>query len=307
MTFLRSIRSDLLNPRVLPLLAGLILALLGSLAYVVVGGGSSTPTPVPVAVVAGPSSTQAGIAVSQAPANPHEAVSETTSGVKYQHQGTSHNPFKPLAVAKSSKTTSATSTPTVSSKSTPTVSSQPGTGSSKNGGTSPSGSKPKPQTVYTVNVLFGQVPEAATAATSPELKSYPGLKRLEPLPSAKDSLLVYTGVNSGGKAAIFTLVHEAILSGSAACLPSASQCEMLDMAPGQTEQLNFLSASGQTIFYQLKVLSITKSTTNATAARRINARVSRAGETLLREDGPPILTRLRYAQDKGVLVYTRRH
>jgi hypothetical protein len=309
-TFLRSIRSDLLNPRILPLLAVLILALAGAVAYVVAGGGGSTPTPTPVAVVPSPSSTQTGVAVSQAPANPHEAVSETTSGVKYQHRGASHNPFKPLVTAKSAKTTSATSTPTVSSKSTPTVSpSQPTTGSSKNGGTSPGSSKPKPkpQTVYAVNILFGQIPESATTTTTPELTSFTGLKRLEPLPSASNSLLVYTGVSAGGKGAIFTLVHEAILSGSAACLPSASQCEMLDMAPGTTEQLNFLNSSGQTVFYQLKVLSITASTENAAAAARFNARVSRSGQSLLSHYAPPVLAQVRFSQDKGVLVYTPHH
>jgi hypothetical protein len=314
MTFLRSIRSDLLNPRILPLLAVLLLGLVGAVAYIVVGGASSTPPPTPVAAITSPSSSQTGVAVSQAPANPNEAVSETTSGVKYQHQGASHNPFKPLVVAKTASSTSAATTPKVSSSPAPKVSSPPSTGSSQSGGTSSGGTKPKskpkpkqPQTVYTVNVLFGEVPESATAATSPELKSYAGLKRLEPLPSASNSLIVNTGVSSGGKAAIFTLVHEAILSGAAACLPSASQCEMLDMAPGTTEQLNFLAASGQTVFYQLKVLSITQSVENAAAAARFNARVSRAGQSLLHRDGPPILEQLRFAQDKGVLVYTPHH
>ena len=150
------------------------------------------------------------------------------------------------------------------------------------------------------------MPETGTAATTPELKSYTGLKRLEPLPSASNSLIVYTGVSSGGKAAIFTLVHEAILSGERACLPSASQCEMLDMAPGTTEQLNFLAASGQTVFYQLKVLSITQSVENAAAAARFDARVSRAGQSLLHRDAPPVFEQLRFSRRTRVCSSTPR-
>lgn len=310
MSFLRSIRSDLLSKRLLPVFILLCVALVGAVAYLKLGGNSnasSTPTP-PIV-----STTSVGTlgSVSQAPENPNEAVAETTNGGRYQHQGKSRNPFK--AVTSSTTTTATTTTSTTPTSSTPTTttsttpaptSTTPSKSSEEKTTTAPA-KKQKPAPVYTVNVMFGQVPDPSSGSPTPELKSYEGLKRLEPLPSSSDPLLVYTGVSPSGKGAIFTLVHEAILTGFAACLPSPSQCQMIDMAAGETEQLNFLSSSGQTVFYQLKVLSITKSEKSASTASVKNGLVSSAGRSLLKRIGPPALHLMRFSQSKGVLVYTR--
>jgi hypothetical protein len=153
--------------------------------------------------------------------------------------------------------------------------------------------------------MFGQVPEPSSTALSPELKSYSSLKRLEPLPSSSDPLIVYTGVSTSGKGAIFTLVHEAILSGYAVCLPSTSQCQMIDMAAGETEQLNFLTSSGKTVFYQLKVLSIKKDEKDASTASYMNGLVSAAGRSALKRNGPPALRLMRFSKSRDVLVYSR--
>ena len=66
---------------------------------------------------------------------------------------------------------------------------------------------------------------------------------------------------------MFELSREAILKGQATCIPSASQCEAIDLAVGQSEELAYLESDGQSVPYELKVVSITKESPTASAAR----------------------------------------
>ena len=81
---------------------------------------------------------------------------------------------------------------------------------------------------------------AGSPSPSPTLTPYEHLKRQQPLPSSTQPLVVFRGVTAGGKSASFTLVGEAILRGSAACLPNASQCQAIDLKPGQVEELEYV-------------------------------------------------------------------
>jgi hypothetical protein len=153
-----------------------------------------------------------------------------------------------------------------------------------------------------VAVLFGVAP-AGTPPQSSQLTSYENLKRLTPLPSAKQPLVVFRGVTSGGKSATFTLVGEAILRGNAACLPSASQCQAIELKPGQAEQLEYLSPTSQTITYQLQVVSISSSKASTASAQHAFRRESKVGRELLRRAGLMTLPGLRYSRKKGVLVF----
>jgi hypothetical protein len=301
--FLNSLKADLLDRRLLPILALVGVALAAALAYAVLGGGGSTgetgaTSTAPVATGV------SGIAVSQSPANPEQPVAETTSGSSQQRGGPTRNPFTPLPGAKTT-TTSASSTKTSSSS----TSSSSGSSTKSAGGTTPATPKPstpaKPQTVYHVAVLFGVAP-AGTPPQSLQLTPYENLKRLAPLPSSKAPLVVFRGVTAGGKSAIFTLVGEVILRGSAACLPSASQCQAIDLKPGQTEELEYLPASGPAITYQLKVVSITSSKATTAKAASVFHAESKAGRELLRHAGLQTLPGLRYSTDSGVLVFVAR-
>jgi len=302
--FVHSLKADLLDRRLLPILALVGVALVAAVAYAVLGGGGSTAT-TPAATSTTPVAKGAsGIAVSQAPTNPDQAVAEITSGASHQRGGASRNPFTPLPGTKA--TTSSTS---ASAKSTaPTTS---GSGSSSqgqgSGGTTPapakpSPAKPKPTIVYHVAVLFGVAP-TGTPPQSSQLTPYENLKLLTPLPSSTQSLLVFRGVVAGGKSATFTLVGEAILHGDGDCLPSASQCQAIDLKPGQAEQLEYLPASGPATVYELRVVSISSS--NASAAKAASAfhTESKAGRELLRRAGLTALPWLHYSADKGVLVF----
>jgi hypothetical protein len=310
--FFSALREDLLGRRLLPYLVVLGVLLVAAVAYAVLGGGSSSsPTPVTASVPGGASASVGAVAVTQAPANPNQPISETTEGTSKQHHGVAHDPFKPLPGA--TTTSSGAKSTAASPASTSTKSSSgSGTSTSSAGGATPTTptptpkpttpAKPKqPERVYRVLVLFGLAPVAPALTSS--LTPYANIKRLTPLPSSQTPLVVFMGVTAGGKNATFTLVGEAILHGSGACLPSTSQCQAIDLQPGQVEQLEYLPPNGQTIVYELKVVSIASSKASAAAAQRSYRVQSRAGRELLRRTGAPILSELRYAPNKGVLVF----
>jgi hypothetical protein len=311
--FLGSMKADLLDRRMRPLLALVSVALLAAVGYAALGGGSSSSTTPPAATSAPPGSLgTSGIAVSQAPSGSNQAVAETTSGSAQQRGGASRDPFTPLP---SPPVTSAATTPaatgTAGSKasgsgSSSTSSSESSSKTSTETTPAPKPSTPaKPETVYHVAALFGIVP-AGTPPASAQLTPYLNLKRQAPLPSAKLPLIVFRGVTAGGKSATFTLVGEAILRGVAKCLPSASQCQAIELKTGQTEEFEYLPPTGAAVTYELRLVSIESSKATASAARRAFRGESKAGRELLRRVGLVAVPGLRYSQAKGVLVSARR-
>lgn len=307
---LNSIKADLLSRRMLPILALVAAALVAAIAYAALSGGSAPSSN--LATVTTPSQSSAGAPVSatKAPVDVNAAVSETTSGARYQSQGGAHDPFIPLANPAAAKAKKQAASTTPASGGTTTTSSSTSTGST--GGATPVKStpapakpKPKPVPVYNVAVMFGTAPTVPGEA--PQLTPYENLKRLTPFPSAGTPLIVFSGVSASGKAAIFTVTGETILKGQADCLPSASQCEAIDLAVGNTEELSYLAPTGQTIVYELKVESISKHDASVARAARLNAHVSKAGRTVLRHLEIPVLGKLRFSLQKGVLLYARPH
>jgi hypothetical protein len=312
--FFNALKEDLLTRRMLPFLVVLGVALVGAVAYAVLGGGSSTSVST-VAVVSsghGGSPVVAGVAVSEAPVNPDRPVSETTNGTSKQHEGYARNPFTPLPntattspAAKSAAAVSPTSAASTTSSSGSATSTSSAGGATPTPAPAPKPTAPakptKPQPIYHVLALFGLAP--IPPALSSSLTPYLNIQRLTPLPSPQSPLVVFMGVTAGGKSATFTLVGEAILHGNGACLPSAAQCQAIDLQPGQVEQLEYLPPNGQTITYELKVVSITSSKASAAAAQRSYRMQSRAGRELLHRTGDPILSELHYSPNKGVLVF----
>jgi hypothetical protein len=306
--FLNSVKADLLDRRLLPVVALVVLALVAAIGYAVLGGGSSNSTPT-AAVTSGPASSTAGISVSQV--TPEQAVAETTGGISQQNRGTAHNPFKPLPEAKAKTatvTTGSTSSPSSSTSSSTSTTGSSSQGSGGAGVTTPSTpSKPaKPKTIYHVAVLFGLVAQGTTlgAITGTELTPYENLALLTPLPSVKQPLIAYRGVTVGGKSATFTVVGETILHGDAACLPSESQCEAIDLQTGKSEQLEVITDAGQPLTYELRVVSIASSQASSAAVKTLLRGESNAGRSLLGHDGLVAIPDLRYSSSQaGVLVF----
>jgi hypothetical protein len=311
--FLNSVKADLLDRRIAPLVAVGVVALLGAIGYVVFGGGSSSPTPATGSTPA-LSAAAGGIAVSQ-PAT-SKAVAETTIGVAAQRQGAARNPFAPLPsvarlqAAEMAKTASATSPASQSSSSTSSAGSGTGSGSESaiQPKSEPAPSTPakppapaKPQPVYDVAVLFGVIPPE-TPAEGVQLTPYENIKLFTALPSAQLPLIAYRGVTAKGKSATFTLVGEVILHGGAVCLPSASQCQAIGLKAGQTEQLEYLTPGGQAVTYELRIVSISSKAASAASVKGLLGASSKAGRELLRREGLMTLPGLRYSPQAGVLV-----
>jgi hypothetical protein len=99
------------------------------------------------------------------------------------------------------------------------------------------------------------------------LTPYENLKLLQPLPSKQDVRVSFERVTANGSGAVFKLVAPPILHGSGICLPSNSECQTIDLEAKHVEELEYIEASGLPVVYELKVVSITKKSDGASAAR----------------------------------------
>ena len=292
--FFSSLKADLLDRRLLPLVVVVVIGFALAIGYVVLGGGSNTSTPAGASAGA-PATT--GLSVSRV--TPNKAVAETTGGVSQQRGGKARNPFTPLPEAQEKTSTAKSSAPSSTSSS----------GSSSSTASEPSSSTPAPsappappatKTAYHAAILFGLLPPAETPEVE-QLTPYENLQLLTPLPSSTQALIVFRGVTAGGKSATFTLVSEAILHGPAKCLPSDSQCEAIELTPGQIETLEYAS-SGQSLVYELELVSITVSKEASAKVESELRGASKAGRELLKHDGLTEIPGLRYSAKQGVLV-----
>jgi hypothetical protein len=305
--FFNALKADLLDRRLLPLVALAAVACVGAIAYAVLSGGSNAARPAAVPGVVAP--VAAGISATQT--TPEKALAEVTSGTG-QRRGTAHNPFRLLpeaaaaaaAAAKKASTAPSTSVAGTSSGSSGSEPAKSGSGPTPEKSTPKASTKPsKPKPVYHVAILFGVLP-AGTTPEGASLTPYESLKLLSPLPSAQQALLIFRGVTAGGKSATFTLVSEAILHGNATCLPSPTQCEAIDLAPGQTEQLEYISSTGQVSLYELRIVSIVSAKATTAAVKNILRGESKAGRELLRRSGQTAIPYLKNSSQAGVLVFT---
>jgi hypothetical protein len=317
--FVKSLKSDLLDRRLLPFVALVAVALIAAIAYAAFAGSGSTATPTASVT---PSTPAAGIAVSAVKSESESGAGEITSGAA-KSAGAPRNPFTPLSEPNAKSASSSTSSPSTAASSSSTTGSG-STGSASGGASSgaseaesgskskaptngattpaPNKSAPKSKTVYAVDVLFGAA-APGTLAPNPGLTPYEGLKLQQPLPSAKQPLIVYRGVMEAGKSAAFTLVGEVIPHGKALCLPSATQCQTIVVKPGETEELEYVPLGAAAVNYELYVVAIDATKQSDTAlAKGASAQSSSAGAALLRSDGVEQIPGLRFSAAADALV-----
>jgi hypothetical protein len=309
--FLGSLKADLTDRRLLPLVALVGAMLIAAIAYAALGGGGSSaapsPTPGPVPGPVG------GLAVSQAQAGSNQAVAETTGGATDQRRGLARDPFAKLPgeLATTAKTTTVrTATATASTAGSGSGTAAPSTASSGGSSkptethTAPAPPKPapaKPKQLFTVALELGPL------TPTPQLQPYVGLTKATPLPSAKHKIVEYIGVtvSSHGKSATFALGGEVILHGSATCLPSPTQCNLIDLKEGHSEQLEVVGPTGALEAWELKVVSIASAKASSAAV----ARVLQAQAGVARTLGPGTLSAagIRFSRQAGLLVFGTRH
>jgi hypothetical protein len=307
------LKEDLLSRRLLPVLLVVGVALVAAVAYAVLGGRSSKSSTLVVSASSG-STAVAGVAVSQAPANPNQPISETTNGTSKQHSGTARNPFTPLPG--SEKTSSSSVKSTAASGSSTTSSSGSSTSPSGSGGTTPTTPKETtpapPKKVYVhfhVTAQLGVVPAVVEGAPPQPavLKTYKDMALDEQLPGKANPQLIYLGVVlRTGKDVLFGLTGEAILHGSATCQPSPTQCQAIELQVGQSETLEVVEADGTPVTYELKLVSIDKSVSSASTARVHAAFRTQAKAARELSRHVPKLSELRYSPWGGGLVIAGR-
>ncbi len=116
------------------------------------------------------------------------------------------------------------------------------------------------------------------------------------LPSLQQPLLVELGVLQGGKRVLFAVEPGAAVGGPGTCTPGPIDCEILSLAPGQTEGVSKQTPSGSTPVALFSVNSITAvEHPSVAAANQARRTASEAGRQLLGE----------YAAERGLPLPVR--
>lgn len=294
---LSSLKADLTSRRMLPLLVLAGLALVGALVFVALGSKSSAPATSTAPAVTGHVAALPGPTVSNAPANPNAAASETTVGTGYQHGGKMRNPFAPVNGAGSQTPASSSTTgggesgasPGNSGSSSPSSgggtpssgsSSPAGSGSGGSGGPQPSdeGDSGAPASIalYHVDVSLQRLSEEGKPVGKPQ--SFHDVIELQPLPSKHRALVEPEGVTGNGTGLALLLVGEEIIHGKASCIPSPANCQAIDLKLKVPEELQDLEKDGTIVAYRLTVTKIEKVSGAASPA---SVHPSKAGSALL--------------------------
>jgi hypothetical protein len=122
-------------------------------------------------------------------------------------------------------------------------------------------------------VLFGVIP-TGTAPVNAQLTPHENLKSGQRLPTPAKALLTFAGVARGGKRAAFKLDAEALLRGSAVCVPSPTHCKQIELGAGQSEELETMPAGAPPVVYELQVASITSGKATAAAVHQMRVYIS---------------------------------
>jgi hypothetical protein len=310
MKFLRSIAADLVDKRLLPVVVVLVaLAIMIPLgASVFSGGGSSKPAPV------SPGKTIALPAGTPSPAKALEDVAGPNTPTPTHYTKPELNPFRNTALvtttpAKTATTTAAASTKkaatTTTTKAAVKTTPKPAKTVTKTApkpvtSTPSSAGAPVAQLAKLRSVDSYAVDVRVQDATG--LRNLADLERLSPVPSATNALAEYIGVAKSGRAADFVLNKGTVVTGPGTCLPSASDCQVIELKPGQIEALLASSTAGP-IFQG--VLSVTNwgvvTHSSAAAADTARRQEDQTGRQLMLATPQPALEKLVYSVAQGVV------
>jgi hypothetical protein len=132
--------------------------------------------------------------------------------------------------------------------------------------------------------------------------------RLAPLPAAQSPEVIFLGVLKGGKKAAFLFTNSLKVSSQAAsqltCLPSAADCQIVELAPGQGMELAPTANTALIATFTFELVSIAATAySSADAATQAREAVSTAGQTLLPLSTSTALATLRFDGKIGALVH----
>lgn len=188
------------------------------------------------------------------PATFVSASEPAETGARRRVLGVPKDPFEPRAlpkVKKAKKKAAADPKPSAQSDAAPA----PPSGSGSSGGGTPAAPSVPPVSaaptpaptypLYSIKVRFGKTDGEKATKT---------LERLRVLPSEQSPLLVYRGVEDGGKVAVFELTGSVVAEGDGKC---EDDCTVLKLRAGETEFLTISDTGTETdAQYQLELLKI---------------------------------------------------
>lgn len=163
-------------------------------------------------------------------------------------------------------------------------------GSSPVGGASPGGDLPGP-VVPVPTPAPGADDDTTYALHSLEISWDEGptreLARLAPLPDAETPAVIYLGLLSDAKTAVFLLDDGVTSEGDGSCHPSPRDCQRVHLKKGETQFFDVNTGSedgaGVGTQHQLDLVDInTERTASASKARKVYVTASKAGRRALR-------------------------
>jgi hypothetical protein len=315
MTLLTNMLKELRERKLWPIALGLVVALVAVPLLL----SKNAPTNPVTALPTG------GLPYSSGATLPAISV-ETTPGAS-KLAGRGRDPFTPQHIA--TTTTVAATTPTSSTPSSgsgttsgsgtgSTGSTPTGSGSTTPATTSPSTPStpapaptpaPKPPTNPGPSTLTPtQSYQVSLALTSSNgaLNTIDPLERLSVLPSAQQPLVVELGVVNGGRHVLFAVEPGSVVSGPGTCTPGPIDCEILSLAPGQTEGLSKQTPTGSSPVALFAVNSITVAQhASVAAADKARHRASEAGRKLVGESPLSAISLFQYDPSVGAVVDLR--
>jgi hypothetical protein len=259
------------------------------------------------------------------------AISVQTKPSDSKLAGRGRNPFTPQQVATTATTatTAATAstpvtTPSTSGAGAATVSTGSPTPSGSGGSstatpvtTSPATTTAPTTTPVTPTKPVAPAPHGLTAKQSYQvslaittsdggLRTIDPLERLSVLPSPQQPLLVELGVLHDTNRVLFAVEPGAAVGGPGTCTPGPIDCEILSLAPGQTEGVSKQTPTGSTPVALFSVNSISAVDHPTAAAADVARRTgSAAGRELLANTPLSAVSLFQYDPSVGAVVDLR--
>src|SRR5262249_30431550 len=249
--FFEDVVYDLRNRGLLPVVILLVIALAAVPILISRGGGSKSSTS---------SAPPASASVQPAPETEQAVLSYAPPGIrKYGERlhGDAKDPFRdqasPADVAATAQASALSSTVTV-----PTSSESSSISSSSTGSTPPSGSSSGGGGTTHTLYLYRSVADISVGDVTQPLERHKHIEPFTSLPNQVAPVLIYLGSSLTGKHAYFSISKSIDpLTGDGTCAPSPTDCTLLALGVGQSEDLTY-TVDGKTYRVKLNKINLVR-------------------------------------------------
>jgi hypothetical protein len=313
MTLATNMLKELRDRKLWPVALGLIVALVAVPVLLSKNAPTNLVTPDPTG----------GLPYSSGTTLPAISVQSVPGTSKLAGRG--RDPFTPQHIATTSTTTATTPASSTTGSSSGTTSGSGGSSGSTSSGTggavttTPAAPAPAPSTPAppapkpspkpgpsTLTPTQSYQVSLAVTNSGGGLNTIDPLERLSLLPSEQQPLVVELGVLKGGNRVLFAVEPGAVVSGPGTCTPGPIDCEILSLAPGQTEGLSKQTPTGSTPVALFAVNAIKAADhPSVAAADKARRTASEVGRKLVSESPLSALSLFQYDPSVGAVVDLR--